>query len=183
MNPSRTEGQGDVITHEVASRSGGVRVSRVISIDGEPDRVAAGKQGLMFAIGLGFSSREATSVATAISEMAAKILVDATRGEIVLSALSHGIPRALTVTSRGQGGGQSDASYATRDRSTTWSRLRNGSPGVARPLDRFEIVSEAGPGLVATAENSLDASRRAAARAEDGPEPSAGRQPRGQPRA
>jgi hypothetical protein len=183
MGPARTHEEGDVITHETASRSGGVKISRAISIDGEPDRVAAGTQGMMLAIGLGFSPREATSVATAISEMAGKILAHATRGEIVLSALSHSIPRALTVTALGQGDGLTDASYATRDRSSTWARLRTGSAGFARPLDRFEIVSEVGPGLLATAANSLDASSTAAARAEDGPEPRAGRQPRGQPRA
>ena len=110
----------------------------------------------MFAVGLGFSPSEATTVATAISELAGKILVHATRGEITLSAMSHGVPPALTVTARGEGEGVADVQRAIRDRYSRWGRLRNSLAGVERLIDRVEIVSEVGKGTVATAGKSHD---------------------------
>ena len=118
MAPSTTDEQRDTIPHGTASRSGGIKISRVISIDGETDRVAAEQQGTMFAVGLGFSSSEAINVGAEISRLAADILVRATRGEILLSAMSHSVPPALTVTARGQGEGMSAPSYATEHRNS-----------------------------------------------------------------
>ena len=165
-----------MLIHEVASRSGGIRISRAISIDGAPDRVAARQQGMMFAVGLGFSSSEATNVATAISELAASMLVDATRGEIVLSAMSHSVPPALTVTARSQGKGMADVSHAPEDRHSTWGRLGNGPAGAERLIDSFEIVSEVRPGLVATEGEPHDG--RSTAGTKESPQPLAELQPR-----
>ena len=148
-----------MITHEVASRSSGVRISRAISIDGETDRVTARQQGMMFAVGLGFSPGEATLVATAMSELAGTILVHAARGEIILSAMSHSVPPALTATALGQGEAMADGPRAMQDRHSTWRRLGNGPASVERFMDSFEIVSEVPPGLVATAGKPHDGSR------------------------
>ncbi len=56
----------------------------------------------MLAVRLGFSSSEATIVATAISELARNIIVHAKRGEIILSAVSQSVPPSLTITARDQ---------------------------------------------------------------------------------
>ena len=130
-----------MLTHEVASRSSGVRISRAISIDGKTDCVAARQQGMMFAVGLGFSPSEATIVATAMSELAGTILGRAARGQIILSAMSHSVPPALTATGLGEG------------------EAMAGAAGVERFMDSFEIVSEVGPGLVATTGKPHDESR------------------------
>lgn len=143
-----------MISREVSSRSSGIKISRAISIDSDADRVAARQQGTMFAVGLGFSLSEATTVATTISELAGKILVHATRGDIILSAMSHSVPPALTVTARGQGERVADVQRAMRGRYSTWGRLRNSLAGVERLIDRVEIVSRVGKGTVATAGKS-----------------------------
>jgi len=109
-----------MISHEVSSRSSGINISRTISIDGDADRVAAQKQGMMFAVGLGFSLSEATIVATATLDLAGNILVHATRGEITLSAMSHSVPPALTVTARGQGDGSTGELGRGRLHRWTW---------------------------------------------------------------
>ena len=156
-----------MITHEVASRSSGVRISRAISIDGETDRVAARHQGMMFAVGLGFSPSKATIVASAMSKLADTIFVHAARGEIILSAMSHSVPPALTATALGQGEAMADVPHAMQDRHSTWRRLCNGPAGVERFVDSFEIVSEARPALVVTTGKPHDGSR-STSRLDDG---------------
>jgi hypothetical protein len=143
-----------MISHEVLSRSNGIKISRAISIDGDADRVAAQEQALMFAVGLGFSPSGAAIVATATLDLAGKLLVHSTRGDIVLSAMSHSLTPALTVTAWGQGKQTTDVLRATWDSSSTWARPSNSLAGVERLVGRFEIVSEVGKGTVVTAGTS-----------------------------
>ena len=140
-----------MIHPEVSSRSSGIKISREISIDADADIVAARQQGRMLAVGFGFSSSEATIVATAISELACNIIVHATRGEIILSAMSHSVPPALTITARDQGAGIADIPRAMQDGYSTSGRLGIGLAGVQRLMDSFDIVSEVGKGTVVPA--------------------------------
>ena len=151
------QGGPAMISREVSSRSSGIKISRAISIDGDADRVAARQQGAVFAVGLGFSPSEATTVATAISELAGKILVHAARGEITLSAMSHGVPPALTVTARGEGEGVADGQRAIRDRyshgaasATAWP-VSSGSSTVSRSSPRSARAQSPPPGNHMTA--------------------------------
>jgi serine/threonine-protein kinase RsbT len=63
-----------------------VNASIRVSIDADTDIVAARQQGRRLAVALGFSSSDATVVATAISELARNIVLYARRGEIILGA-------------------------------------------------------------------------------------------------
>lgn len=140
-----------MIHPETSSPSSGIKIWREISIDADTDIVAARQQGRMLAVGLGFSSSQATIVATAISELACNIIVHAKRGEIILSAMSHSVPPALTITARDQGKGIADVRRAMQDGYSTSGRPGIGLAGVQRLMDSFEIVSEVGKGTVVTA--------------------------------
>jgi serine/threonine-protein kinase RsbT len=122
-----------------------------ISIEADTDIVVARQQGNMLAVGLGFSSSDATIVATAISELARNIVLYAKRGEIILNAVKHDDRSAVIITARDQGMGIVDLSRAVQDGYSTSGRLGIGLPGVRRLMDEFDIASEVGKGTVVTA--------------------------------
>ena len=148
-----------MIHPEVSAISGGVKISREISIDADSDIVAARQQGRMLAVGIGFSSSEATIVATAISELARNIIVHAKRGEIILSAMSHSVPPSLTITARDQGEGIADVPRALQD---STSGFGIGLVGVQQLMDSLEIVSEVGKGTVVVTAGKWRSGRSAA---------------------
>ena len=122
-----------------------------ISIGAHTDIVAARQRGKMLAVGLGFSSSDATVVATAISELARNIVLHAKRGEIILNAVKHDDRSAVIITARDQGMGIVDLSRAVQDGSSTSGRPGLGLAGVRRLMDDFDIVSDVGKGTVVTA--------------------------------
>ena len=99
----------------------------------------------MLAVGLGFSSSQASIVAMAISELACNIIAHAERGEIILSAMSHSGPPSLTVTARDHGDGIADIPRAMQDRYSTSGHLGIGRAGVQRRCGSCESVSKAAP--------------------------------------
>jgi serine/threonine-protein kinase RsbT len=107
---------------------------------------AARQKGRLLATQLGFSSGEATIIATAISELARNILIYATRGEIRLTPVQHDARRGIIVTARDEGHGIEDIGRAMEDGYSTSGRLGVGLPGVKRLMDEFDIVSEVGRG-------------------------------------
>ena len=133
------------------SESKEVNVPIAISIEADTHIVAARQQGKMLAEGLGFSSSDATIVATAISELARNIVLYAKRGEIILNAVKHDDRSAVIITARDQGMGIADLSRAVQDGYSTSGRSGIGLPGVRRLMDEFDIVSEVGKGTVVTA--------------------------------
>jgi serine/threonine-protein kinase RsbT len=133
-----------MIHPEVSSESAEVNVS----IEQDTDIVAARQQGRMLAMRLGFSSSDATIVATAISELARNIVLYAKHGEIILNALKHDEQSAVIVTARDQGMGIADLQRAMQDGYSTSGRLGVGLPGVRRLMDEFDIISEVGKGTV-----------------------------------
>lgn len=121
-----------------------------VPIDRDGDIVAARQKARELAIQVGFSGSDLTLIATAISEVARNIVVYASRGEIVLSAVQNGSRRGVLVVARDQGPGIPDIERAMRDGYSTGKSLGLGLPGAKRLMDEFEITSEIGKGTTIT---------------------------------
>ena len=118
-----------------------------VAIASELDIIAARQQGRSFVLQLGFSSPDATLVATAISELARNIIMHATRGEIVLRPLEHEGRSGVLVIARDDGPGMSDSQRAALDDPPQRDRANFlGLRGTKHLVDEFEIVSAAGHG-------------------------------------
>src|SRR5215470_13764508 len=112
-----------------------------VPVESDTDIVAARQRGRMLATRLGFSSGDATIVATAISELARNIVLYAKRGEIILRPIDQGSHVGLAITARDEGEGIPDIRQAMQDGYSTSGRLGVGLPGVKRLMDEFEIAS------------------------------------------
>jgi len=123
----------------------GVDEARV-TVASDTDIVTARQRGRMLASQLGFTSGDATIVATAISELARNIVLYAKRGEVIVMPVEVKDNRGLIITARDEGEGIADIRQAMQDGYSTSGRLGVGLPGVKRLMDEFEIVSEAGKG-------------------------------------
>ena len=120
-------------------------------VGSEFDLVPARQKGRQLAESLGFSSSEATLVATAISELARNIVAYAARGEIVLKGSDDGVRRGITVIACDEGPGIADVDLALREGYSTSGGLGIGLPGVRRIMDEFRIESTPGRGTTVTA--------------------------------
>ena len=127
----------------------GVEEARV-TVASDTDIVTARQRGRTLAAALGFTSGDATIVATAISELARNIVLYAKRGEVVVVPVEVKDNRGLIITARDEGEGIADIRQAMQDGYSTSGRLGVGLPGVKRLMDEFEIVSEAGKGTTVT---------------------------------
>lgn len=117
-----------------------------VAINSDQDIVLARQKARAEATHLGFSSVDATFIATAVSELARNILAYAKEGEITLLPM-HGSGRVgLQVTASDKGPGIADLRQAMRDGFSTSGSLGLGLPGVRRLMDEFEIVSQRGRG-------------------------------------
>jgi serine/threonine-protein kinase RsbT len=121
-----------------------------VPVQSDVDIVAARQKGRALATRLGFSSSDATIVATAISELARNIVLYAKRGEIALTATSNGEHRGLIIVACDEGEGIADVRQAMQDGYSTSGRMGVGLPGVKRLMDDFEISSVVGKGTVVT---------------------------------
>ena len=121
-----------------------------VPIDADIHVAAARQQGRLLATRLGFSSAEATLIATAISELARNILNYATHGEIVVVPVERDGRSGLAITARDEGPGIADVALALQDGYSTSGRLGVGLPGVKRLMDDFAIASEIGRGTTVT---------------------------------
>lgn len=119
-----------------------------VPVASDTDIVAARQQGRALATRLGFSSSDATMVATAISELARNIVLYASRGEIILAAVVNSEHRGLVITACDDGDGIADIRQALQDGYSTSGRMGVGLPGVKRLMDEFEISSTLGKGTV-----------------------------------
>jgi serine/threonine-protein kinase RsbT len=117
-----------------------------VAISSDQDIVMARQKGRAMAVELGFSSGDATLIATAISELARNIVSYARRGKIVLSR-THGSSRiGILVVASDEGPGIPDVQQALRDGFSTSGSLGLGLPGVRRLMDEFGITSQPGQG-------------------------------------
>ena len=123
-----------------------------VPINSDQDIVIARQKGRLLAAALGFSSVDATLLATAISELARNILTYAKSGEIRLTAINGSARRGIRLVARDQGPGINDIQQALRDGFSTSGSLGLGLPGVRRLVDEFEIVSEKNRGTTVTAQ-------------------------------
>jgi len=119
-----------------------------VRVESDTDIVAARQKGRALAVRLGFSSGEATMVATAISELARNIVLYAGHGEMIFGLESNGDGPILVITARDEGEGIADVRQAMQDGYSTTGRLGVGLPGVKRLMDEFEISSIVGRGTV-----------------------------------
>jgi serine/threonine-protein kinase RsbT len=122
-----------------------------LEVASDGDIVPARARGRALAHELGFSSTDATLVATAISEIARNIVVHAGRGEIELRPAYDPDRRGLVVIARDQGPGISDVDAALREGFGTKGGLGLGLPGIRRIMDEFAIETAPNQGTTVTA--------------------------------
>jgi serine/threonine-protein kinase RsbT len=128
-----------------------VRVGETrVSINSDQDIVSARQKGRALAIELGFSTGDATLIATSISELARNIVSYARRGEITLKIVRVSNREGISIIASDSGPGIRDIRQAMRDGFSTSGSLGLGLPGVRRLMDEFEIASEPGKGTVVT---------------------------------
>jgi serine/threonine-protein kinase RsbT len=117
-----------------------------VAINSDQDIVSARQKGRAMAAELGFSSGEATLIATAISELARNIVSYARKGQITLQGVQNSSRIGILVVASDQGPGIPDIRQALRDGFSTSGSLGLGLPGVRRLMDDFEITSQPGRG-------------------------------------
>jgi serine/threonine-protein kinase RsbT len=121
-----------------------------VAIKSDQDIVTARQKGRALAAELGFSSGDATLIATAISELARNIVSYARKGEITLKAAHGSARQGILVVASDNGPGIPDIRQAMRDGFSTSGSLGLGLPGVRRLMDEFEIASQPGQGTTVT---------------------------------
>jgi serine/threonine-protein kinase RsbT len=117
-----------------------------VAINSDQDIVLARQKGRAKAIELGFSSGDATLIATAISELARNIVAYAGKGRITLKVVNGLNRQGISVVASDEGPGIPDVRQALRDGFSTSGSLGLGLPGVRRLMDEFEITSQPGRG-------------------------------------
>jgi serine/threonine-protein kinase RsbT len=127
-------------------RAGEIRVA----INSDQDIVTARQRGRALAIELGFSTGDATLIATSISELARNIVSYARKGEIILEVVHGSSKLGISITASDRGPGIWDIRQAMKDGFSTSGSLGLGLPGVRRLMDEFEISSEPGRGTIVT---------------------------------
>ncbi|MGB8476075.1 MAG: anti-sigma regulatory factor [Candidatus Acidiferrum sp.] len=121
-----------------------------MAILSDQDIVTARQEGRALAIDLGFSTGDATLIATSISELARNIVSYARRGEITLKVIQASSRQGISIIASDNGPGIRDIHQAMRDGFSTSGSLGLGLPGVRRLMDEFEIASEPGRGTIVT---------------------------------
>jgi serine/threonine-protein kinase RsbT len=121
-----------------------------VPISSDQDIVGARQKGRTLAADLGFSSADATMIATAISELARNIVSYARRGEIRLHRIQNTARQGIMVVASDQGPGIRDVAQALRDGFSTSGSLGLGLPGVRRLMDEFDITTKPGLGTTVT---------------------------------
>lgn len=119
-----------------------------VPINSDQDIVSARQKGRTMANELGFSSGDATLIATAISELARNIVSYARTGLITLKVVNGSNRQGMAVIASDEGPGITDIRQALRDGYSTSGSLGLGLPGVRRLMDEFEIISQPGRGTV-----------------------------------
>jgi len=117
-----------------------------VTISSDQDIVLARQKGRSLALELGFSSGDATLIATAISELARNIVSYAIKGEVALKGIQGSNRVGILVIASDNGPGIPDIRQALRDGFSTSGSLGLGLPGVRRLMDEFEIVSKPSQG-------------------------------------
>jgi serine/threonine-protein kinase RsbT len=126
-----------------------------VPVSRDADVVAARQKGREIAALVGFSATDQTLVATAISEVSRNIVKFAERGEVVISMISSGARRGISVVARDVGAGIEDTEQAMQDGFSTYDGFGLGLPGTKRLMDRFDLDSVPGEGTTISMEKWL----------------------------
>ncbi len=121
-----------------------------VAINSDQDIVSARQKGRAMAAELGFSTGDATLIATAISELARNIVSYARKGQITLKTVNGLKRQGFAVIASDNGPGIPDIKQALQDGFSTSGSLGLGLPGVRRLMDEFEISSQPGRGTTVT---------------------------------
>ena len=121
-----------------------------VAINSDQDIVSARQKGRVMANELGFSTGDATLIATAISELARNIVSYAHTGRITIKLVNGLNRQGIAVIASDDGPGIPDIRQAMRDGFSTSGSLGLGLPGVRRLMDEFEITSQPGRGTIVT---------------------------------
>ena len=121
-----------------------------VPIASDADMVPARAQGRALAVTLGFSTTDATLIATAISEIARNILVHVGRGELVMRAVLEETRCGLVVVATDKGPGIRDLETALEHGHASRGGLGLGLPGARRLMDEFHVASEPHKGTTVT---------------------------------
>jgi len=121
-----------------------------VTIQSVEDIVTARQEGRALSKSLGFSSTEATLIATAISELSRNILLYAKSGEIILSKVVQDKHTGIVIIGRDLGPGIPNLVHAMMSGYSTSGGLGLGLPGVKKIMDSFDIKSEHGQGTIVT---------------------------------
>jgi serine/threonine-protein kinase RsbT len=127
-----------------------LRVRIQIPVENAGDIVAARQNGRDLARQVGFSSTDATLIATAISELARNIVLYAKCGTISLEHADGRRP-GLMITARDDGPGIGDVQRALIGGYTTSGGLGLGISGVRRIMDTINVESKIGKGTTVRA--------------------------------
>lgn len=119
-----------------------------IAIVSDGDIVAARQQARSLMLQLGFSSPDATLVATATSELARNIIQYAKAGEIVFRSVEADGKPGVLVIARDEGPGIPEIERAALDGSRPSAQGGLGLRGMKRLVDECEIISAAGKGTI-----------------------------------
>lgn len=122
----------------------------IVPITSDLDIVTARQRGRALASQLGYSTTDATLIATAISELARNIVRYAKRGEIVVASTINGNKPGIVIVARDAGPGIANVPRAMMGGYSTSGGLGLGLPGVRRLMDEFEITSALGQGTTVT---------------------------------
>lgn len=117
-----------------------------LPIHSDADIVLARARGRSLADELGFSSTDATVIATAVSEVARNIVQHASKGELTFEAVRERARVGIKIVARDEGPGIADVHRALQPGYSTANSLGLGLPGAKRLMDEFEVKSEVGRG-------------------------------------
>jgi len=117
-----------------------------LSIGSDDDIVRARQRARAYALALGFSSPEATLVATAISELARNIVQYAQYGEIALQAIERDGRSGLLVIASDRGPGIPESAKLAFDSPQTHATSGLGLRALKRFMDDVQLLSMAGEG-------------------------------------
>ena len=126
-----------------------------VSIHSDDDILAARRKARELAVKTGFSTTDATLIATAVSELARNIVLYAREGEIVEKVVYVSDQACLIIVANDAGPGIPDVERAMQVGYSTSRSLGLGLPGVKRLMDEFEITSENGKGTTVVAKKWL----------------------------
>jgi serine/threonine-protein kinase RsbT len=113
-----------------------------VPVTSDADIVLVRQRARELAFEANFEPLESTLIATVISELARNILQHAGRGEVSIKIVQQEDGTVLIVAARDNGPGIPNVNRALKDGFSTSGRLGLGLPGVGRPTDEFEIVSD-----------------------------------------